>query len=68
LRIFDSESAVGWLRLGMKVPADVYIHSPRLYRGLEELTYPFHDATLTVTQCGRICFRARKVHLSHVFA
>jgi putative transposase len=54
--------------LGMKVPADVYTRSTRAYRGLEELTYPFHDATFTVTQCGRICFKARKVNLSHVFA
>ena len=37
-------------------------------RGLEELTYPFHDKTFTVTQCGRICFNGRKVNLSHVFA
>ena len=29
--------------LGMKVPADLYARSPRVYRGLEELTYPFHD-------------------------
>ena len=54
--------------LQMKVPADVYVRSPRLYRGLEELTYPFHDGTFTVTQCGRICFKGRKVNLSHVFA
>jgi putative transposase len=54
--------------LEMKVPADVYVRSPRRYRGLEELTYPFHDATFTVTQCGRICFKGRKVNLSHVFA
>jgi putative transposase len=54
--------------LAMKVPADVYGRSPRLYRGLEELTYPFHDATFTVTLCGRICFKGRKVNLSHVFA
>jgi putative transposase len=54
--------------LGMRVPAEVYVRSPRLYRGLEELTYPFHDATFTVTQCGRICFKGRKVNLSHVFA
>jgi putative transposase len=54
--------------LGMKVPADVYARSSRVYRGLEELTYPFHDATFTVTQCGRICFKSRKVNLSHVFA
>ena len=42
--------------------------SPRVYRGLEELTYPFHDQTIMVTGCGRICFRGRKVNLSHVFA
>ncbi len=54
--------------LQMKVPADVYERSARVYRGLEELTYPFHDGTFTVTQCGRICFKARKVNLSHVFA
>jgi putative transposase len=54
--------------LGMKVPADVYARSSRVYRGLEELTYPFHDGTFTVTQCGRICFKGRKVNLSHVFA
>ncbi len=54
--------------LDMKVPADLYVRSDRVYRGLEELTYPFHDGTFTVTQCGRICFKARKVNLSHVFA
>jgi Integrase core domain len=54
--------------LGLKVPADVYARSPRVYRGLEELAYPFHDATYTVTHCGRICFQGRKVNLSHVFA
>ena len=54
--------------LGMKVPADVYARASRVDRGLEELTYPFHDATFTVTQCGRICFKGRKVNLSHVFA
>ncbi len=54
--------------LDMKVPADLYTRSSRVYRGLEELTYPFHDATFTVTQCGRICFKGRKVNLSHVFA
>jgi putative transposase len=54
--------------LGMKVPADLYTRSPRVYRGLEDLTYPFHDQTITVTHCGRICFKGRKVNLSHVFA
>jgi len=54
--------------LGMKVPADVYTRSPRVYRGLGELTYPIHDQTIMVTHCGRICFHGRKVNLSQVFA
>jgi len=54
--------------LGMKVPADLYVRSTRPYRGLEELTYPLHDHTMTVTHCGRICFHNRKVNLSQVFA
>jgi putative transposase len=54
--------------LGMKVPADLYMRSPRVYRGLEELTYPFSDATVMVTNCGRICWKARKINFSHVFA
>jgi len=54
--------------LAMKVPADVYTRSPRVYRGLEELAYPFHDQTAIVTNCGRICFKGRKINLSHVFA
>ena len=36
--------------------------------GLEELTYPFHDGTFSVTQCGRICFKGQRVNLSQVFA
>jgi putative transposase len=54
--------------LAMKVPADLYARSARVYRGLDDLTYPFHDATFTVTHCGRICFHGRKINLSHVFA
>jgi len=52
----------------MKVPADVYAHSRRPYRGLEDLDYPFHDFSVTVTHCGRICFKTRKINLSQVFA
>ena len=40
----------------------------RLYRGFEDLAYRFHDQTLTVTRCGRLCFNGRKVNLSHVLA
>ncbi len=54
--------------LAMKVPADLYTRSPRVDRGLEDLTYPFHDQTMTVTHCGRICFKGQKVNLSQVFA
>jgi putative transposase len=54
--------------LDMKYPAELYLPSPRPYRGLSELHYPFHDRTITVTQCGRICFGRRKINLSTVFA
>jgi putative transposase len=54
--------------LGMKYPAELYTPSPRPYRGLSELEYPFHDRTATVTQCGRICFGRQKINLSNVFA
>ena len=54
--------------LGMKYPGELYVVSPRPYRGLDELRYPFHDRTITVTQCGRICFDQRKINLSQVFA
>ena len=54
--------------LAMKVPADLYARSARVYRGLPELTYPFHDHTILVPRCGRICFKGQKINLSHVFA
>jgi putative transposase len=54
--------------LDMKVPADLYGPSPRPYHGLEDVAYPFHDWSITVTHCGRICFKGRKINLSHVFA
>jgi putative transposase len=54
--------------LDMQVPADLYRSSAREYRGVEELEYPFHDWSVVVTHCGRICFKGRKVNLSHVFA
>ncbi|MDH6513703.1 hypothetical protein M2126_002371, partial [Polynucleobacter sphagniphilus] len=27
----------------------------RKYEGLPDVSYPFHDKTVTVTNCGRIC-------------
>ena len=54
--------------LGMRYPAECYQPSSRPYRGLEELAYPFHDKTITVTRCGRVCFDRLKINLSTVFA
>ena len=53
--------------LNMRYPAELYATSPRPYTGLPELEYPFHDLTVTVTQCGRLCFGKRKINLSGVF-
>ena len=54
--------------LAMRVPADLYVASSRPYRGLLPLDYPLHDWSATVTTCGRICYRGRKVNVSQVFA
>jgi putative transposase len=52
----------------MKYPAELDQPSPRPYQGLIEREYPFHDETITVTRCGRICFGRQNVNLSKVFA
>ena len=54
--------------LGMKVFFFNDTATTEIYTGLEDLTYPFHDHTILVTHCGRICFKSQKVNLSHVFA
>ena len=54
--------------LQMRVPHELYTPSPRPYRGLQDLAYPYHDWTAVVTHCGRLCFDRRKVNLSKVFA
>jgi transposase InsO family protein len=54
--------------LAMKCPAELYKPSPRAYRGLPELSYPFHDREILVTACGRICFHRKKINFSTVFA
>jgi putative transposase len=54
--------------LGMRVPGELYSPSTRPYRGLPDLTYPFHDWTAVITHCGRLCFDRRKVNVSQVFA
>lgn len=55
--------------LRMKYPGELYEQpSPRLYVGLSDVEYPFHDRSITVTQCGRICIGTRKINLSTAFA
>ena len=54
--------------LDMKTPSTLYKASPRLYEGLPEVEYPFHDRTITVTSCGRICMDRRKINFSKVFS
>src|SRR6516162_2966723 len=52
----------------MCTPAECYLPSTRPYIALPELDYLFHDKSVTVTTCGRICFNRQKVNLSTVFA
>ena len=52
----------------MKCPGEIYTPSAREYRPPPEPEYPFHDQTIQVTQCGRICMGGRKISLSNVFA
>jgi len=51
-----------------KDQGDLYTPSNRIYDGLPDVTYPFHDRTITVTSCGRICLGSKKIHFSTVFA
>jgi transposase InsO family protein len=54
--------------LAMRCPAELYTASPRLYAGLPELQYPWHDRDILVTACGRICMHRKKINISTVLA
>ena len=54
--------------LAMKMPAEIYQPSTRTYNGLAELKYPFHDRTVLVTSCGRVCLHRKKINVSTVFS
>lgn len=54
--------------LGGMYPGEVYTPSAREYFHPEVPEYPFHDRTIQVTQCGRICIGSRKISFSRVFA
>lgn len=52
--------------LGMATPATVYTPSTRVYDGLPEVDYPFHDKTALITACGRLCMHRKKINISTV--
>ena len=54
--------------LNMQCPAEIYTPSRKLYAGLPDLAYPFHDRDVLVTACGRICMHRKKINISVVFA
>jgi putative transposase len=54
--------------LGGAYPAEVYTPSARVYETPLDPEYPYHDRTIRVTRCGRICINSRKINFSNVFA
>jgi putative transposase len=54
--------------LGGAYPGDIYTPSARIYRPPSEPEYPYHDRSVRVTRCGRLCIGRRKINLSSVFA
>ncbi len=54
--------------LNMKCPNEVYSPSGRIYTGLPEVEYSFHDKDILVTACGRICMHRKKINISTVMA
>lgn len=66
LRVYNHERP--HQALGGAYSADVYTPSSRVYEPPAEPEYPFHDRTVRVTRCGRICLGKRKINLSTVFA
>jgi putative transposase len=54
--------------LGMKCPNDVYEKSPKQYKGLSDVTYPGFEKALLISNCGRICVKKKKIHISKAFA
>ena len=54
--------------LQMKCPAEVYRRASKPYEGIGDLQYPFHDKTIVVTNCGRLCLYRKKINLSTCLA
>ena len=51
-----------------RYPGDLFTPSTRTYQPAIEPEYPFHDRTVRITHCGRICIGKRKISLSRAFA
>ena len=54
--------------LAMQCPGQVYTASTRPYHGIPDPHYPFHDKTVVVTNCGRLCLFRKKINLSSSLA
>ena len=54
--------------LEMKCPVELYTPSQRPYQGILEPHYPFHDKTVMVTSCGRLCLYRKKINISRSLA
>tara|TARA_R110000823_G_C15870763_1_gene494128 strand:+ start:102 stop:1265 length:1164 start_codon:yes stop_codon:yes gene_type:complete len=54
--------------LNMKYPGELYTPSAREYWRPEPPEYPYHDRTIQVTYCGRICMGGRKINLCRALA
>ena len=54
--------------LAMQCPGELYTPSLRVYSGIPEPHYPFHDRTVIVTNCGRLCLYRKKINLSVTLA
>lgn len=54
--------------LEMKTPGQVYQPSNRAYNGLPDITYPFHDKEVMITNCGRLCLHRKKINISTALA
>ena len=52
----------------MKCPAEVYTASAKPHQGIPEPHYPFHERTVMVISCGRLCLYRKKINLSKSLA
>ncbi len=50
----------------MKFPSEIYKRSNREYSGIGKIDYPLHHQIVTISHCGRICFKGLKIGVSNV--